>query len=379
MRTLINHKTVPFYKGAHSSREPAEFHRRLPESAPTPLRKMTSLAHKYNLKEIYLKDESRRLGLPAFKILGASWAVWKILESEFGLKLTDWENIEQLRARIQPHLPLRLLSASDGNHGHGVARMSSLLGIEARIFLPAGTVPARIEAIAAEGAEVVVVDGSYDDAVAQAAAQQGEKSILIQDTSWEGYETVNHWIIEGYSTLFWEIEDELNRAGLPQPDIVFVQIGVGSLAAAAVNHFRNKDASSNPRIVGVEPLSAACAMDAVEAGEVITLPAPQNSIMAGLNCGTLATAAYPMVEQGIDCFLALEDHYSREAMRILAAQGIPASESGVAGLAGLLALFESPEAEPARKHLKLSPESHILLLLTEGVTDPAAYSEIVHS
>lgn len=354
-----------------------EFHKRLPDYFRTPLIRLPDLARQFGVGEILLKDESRRLGLPAFKILGASWAIWRTLVEYFGCELSSWNSPDELRAQLELLKPLKLVAATDGNHGRGVAMMAKILGFEAHIFVPAGTVEARIRGIESEGAEVTVVRGTYDDAVARASEEQSEGTFLIQDTSWEGYEQVNRWIIEGYSTIFREIEDALEENGIPGPDLVLVQIGVGSLAASVVAHYRRRDIDNAPRIVGVEPLNAACALAAMEAGRVVTLPGIQDSIMAGLNCGTLATVAWPIIRDGIDCFLAIGDDWSRRAMRALAREGVSTSESGAAGLAGLMALMNYPQAESCRQYLNISGKTRILLILTEGVTDPTAYHRIM--
>ncbi len=188
-----------------------------------------------------MKDESSRLGLPAFKILGASWAVYRALEERLGDEdFGDWEAIEDLEQRLEPLRPLSLVAATDGNHGRAVARVARLLGLGARIFVPGDMVAARREAIAEESAEVVVVDGGYDEAVERSAEAEG---LLISDTSWPGYERVPSWVIEGYSTMLWEIEEELIRRDERGPDLVIVQVGVGAFAAAVANHFRRPDAS----------------------------------------------------------------------------------------------------------------------------------------
>ena len=377
IRVLINERVSARLQGGPPGRQAMDFHRRLPDYAPTPLISLPPIAGKLGIGEILLKDESLRLGLPAFKVLGASWALWKVLASKFSLKLSEWGAIEELKALVQSHKPLRLTTATDGNHGRGVARMAALLGLEARIFVPRGTAPARIEALQSEGAEVTVVDGSYDDAVMEASLFQDEWTLLIQDTSRQGDETVNRWIIEGYSTMFWEIEDALTERGISAPDIIIVQIGVGSLAAAVVSHFKMGNRVKHPRIIGVEPIAADCALKAVEAGEIVSLPGRQHSIMAGLNCGTIASAAFPLLRDGIDGFIAVEDEWSRRALRLLAENGFSTSESGAAGLAGLLALLEHPEAESARRHLNLSRNTRVMLLMTEGVTDPDGFRQIL--
>jgi diaminopropionate ammonia-lyase len=255
--------------------------------------------------------------------------------------------------------------------------MAALLGFAAHILVPAGTASSRIEAIAGEGATVTVVDGSYDDAVALSATLAGPHAMVISDTSWPGYEAIPRWTIEGYATIFWEIEDELARRGEPSPDIVVVQIGVGALAAAVVRHYRRPGAAVQPRTVGVEPLRAACLLASIEAGQRISIPGPYDSIMAGLNAGTPSLVAWPIVQQGIDVFVAIEEEWARQAVRALAAAGVVAGETGGAGIAGLMDLLSGPEAGHARATLGIDRSTRVLALSTEGATDPASYHDIV--
>lgn len=353
-------------------RAPLEFHHKLPGYKPSPLVEATGLASRLGLDAVYVKDESMRLGLPSFKILGASWGVLRALEHHLG-GVPGWNSIGELARALEARQPLALAAATDGNHGRAVARMAALLGLEARIFVPQGTARSRIAGIESEGASCEVVDGGYDDAVARSAREAGEGCLVISDTSWPGYTDVPRWVIEGYSTIFWEIDDELARRGAEGPDVVLIQLGVGALGAAAVRHLRRPEIHPGPALIGVEPLRAACVLASLEAGRVVTIPGPQDSIMAGLNCGTPSTVAWPLVSGGFDAVVAIEDERAREGMRLLAGAGIVAGETGAAGIGGLLELLtiESPEA------LGLSSAARVLLLSTEGATDPEAYERIV--
>ncbi|MFZ1996014.1 MAG: pyridoxal-phosphate dependent enzyme, partial [Solirubrobacteraceae bacterium] len=263
--------------------------------------------------------------------------------------------------------------------------MAALLGLDAAIYVPANTVSARIEAIAGEGATVTVVNGGYDDAIARSAQDASERCLVISDTSWEGYEEVPGWVIEGYTTVFEEIDEALGERR--RPDVVAVPIGVGALAAAVVRHYWGPPAASRasgssgssgsrPRIVGVEPTSAACVLESVAAGEIVTLDHPQDSIMAGLNCATPSLIAWPSVSRGIDAYVAVPDARVPEAMRLLAADGIVAGETGAGGLAGMLALTQDSQLDAARRALGLGGDSQVLLLCTEGATDPEAYKRL---
>ena len=356
-------------------RAPLAFHRRLPEYAVTPLVDAPGLADSLGVGKAWVKDESRRLGLPAFKILGASWAVYRALERHSGGVGGGWGDIDGLKERLAPLLPLTLAAATDGNHGRAVARMARLLGLGARVFVPADMVPARIEAIESEGAEVVVVRGTYDEAVARSAEEANERCLVISDTSWPGYEEVPRWVIEGYSTILWEVDDELARLGEEAPTLVVAQIGVGAFAAAVVGHYKG-GGPPHPKMLGVEPAGAACMLASVEAGRVVSVPGPHSSIMAGLNCGRPSPVAWPTVSKGIDLFVAIEDHWTQKAMRMLAEAGVVSGETGAAGLAGLLAVAAEGDRR-TRRSLGLTEEARVLLFNCEGATDPGAYSRIV--
>jgi diaminopropionate ammonia-lyase len=322
---------------------PPAFHRALPGYAVTSLVEAPAAAAALGVRRVLVKDESSRLGLPSFKVLGASWAIYRVLCERLGLALEPVVPLDRLGERLAGGVSL--VCATDGNHGRAVARMAEVLGLRATVLVPSTMVEARRAAIAGEGARVEVVDGTYDDAVEQAAGLAGPDRLVIQDTAWPGYETVPAWVIEGYSTIGSEID--------VRPDVVAVQIGVGSFAAAMVGRF------AGARIVGVEPVSAACALASAEAGTLTEVPGPHDSSMAGLNCGRPSPVAWPLLSRGIEAFSAVTDERADEAVALLAADGITAGESGAAGLAGLLA-FHADLALPA--------DATVLVVNTEGNT-----------
>lgn len=356
------------------------FHRRLPGYAPTPLLSAPALAGRIGVGSLLLKCDSSRFGLPSFKMLGASWATYRALQERLGQDLEPWRDVDELRARLEPLRPFSLAAATDGNHGRAVARMARLLGLGARIFVPEGTTAARIDAIAGEGAEVVVVPGGYDDAVARSAQEEGARSAVISDTSWPGYADVPRWVIEGYATMFAEIDDALALAGARWPDVVVVPVGVGALAAAAVAHVRRtvdghgSDGSSRPVIIGVEPSEAACVTESALAGSPVTLDGPQRSIMAGLNCGTPSPVAWPAVSQGLAGFAVIADEWSRRAVRELAAVGVEAGETGAAALGGLSALAAAGGGPLGDL---ITTGASVLALVTEGASDLVAWRRIL--
>jgi diaminopropionate ammonia-lyase len=358
-------------------RAPMVFHSRFAGYAPTPLVSAPAIARMLGVGEVLLKVESSRLGLPAFKILGASWAIYRLLEARVGGTLEPWQTFDDLAAQLAPLRPMTLAAATDGNHGRAVAHMAKLLGFCSRIYVPAHTAQARIDGIASEGADVVVVNGTYDDAVARAAEDASEQCLVVSDTSWPGYEDVPRWVMDGYSTIMWEIDDELAMRRGGDPDLVAVQFGVGALAAAVVNHYQHPARGRQPTILSVEPLQAACMLASMEAGEVVSVPGPHDSIMAGLNCGRPSIVAWPIVSSGMDAFVAVADDRARQAMRAVADANIVAGETGAAGLAGLIELLTGPGAEERREALGIGDTARVLAFITEGATDPHAYAEVI--
>jgi len=338
---------------------PLAFHRRLPGYAPTPLVDAPRLADELGLGALAVKDESERLGLPAFKILGASWATYRLLVSRLGHE-PQWHDLDGLRTALAPLGELTLVAATDGNHGRAVAHVARLLGFRSHIFVPAGTAPARIEGIEEEGAGVTVVDGTYEDAVAASAALASDTVLVVSDTSWAGYTDVPRTVIEGYDTIFAETDEQLDAP----PEIVVVPMGVGALATATVAHY-----GSSASVAVVEPLNAACGLRSAEAGKPVTVPGPHTSIMAGLNCGEVSIVAWPRLYAGVDVFIAIDDSAAERGMRDLAGIGIVSGETGAASLAGLRALVDAGPVDPRGKRA--------LVICTEGATDPSAYERIV--
>ncbi len=370
---VVNPLAGPVPRVEVPTAEVLAFHRRLPGYEPTPLLSVPALAERLGVASLLVKAESSRFGLPAFKMLGASWAVYKALRERLGADPGPWHDVDELAERLSPLRPFTLVAATDGNHGRAVARMARLVGLGARIFVPSGTTDARIAGIAGEGAEVIVVPGNYDAAVARSAEEEGPRSAVISDTSWPGYREVPRWVTEGYSTMFAEIDSSLAAAGRRQPDAVVVPIGVGALAAAAVEHAQRH--GSRGALVGVEPTDAACATASALAGELVTLRGEQHSIMAGLNCGTPSPVAWPLVSRGMTGFLTIGDEWARRAVRELAAVGVEAGETGAAALGGLDALRDRGGAEALER--VFAPTADVLVLVTEGASDLGAWRRIL--
>ncbi|MDN5895364.1 MAG: diaminopropionate ammonia-lyase, partial [Nocardioides sp.] len=275
-----------------------EFHRSLPGYSPTPLVALPPLAEELEVASVLIKDESTRLGLPAFKVLGASWAVARIVTARTGAET----KLPALRAAVAEG-GLRLVTATDGNHGRAVAHMAKLLSLESTVFVPAVMTEEAAGAIAAEGAEVIRTDLDYDATVATAAqfaAQEPDRE-LVQDTAWDGYEQVPAWIVEGYDTLLDEMDQQVDDL----PDLVVVPVGVGSLAQAVVSHYRRRD-DAHPAVLAVEPDTAACVLQSLRSGAPVVVPTGA-TVMAGLNCGTVSSAAWPVLHSGCDAAVAVAD------------------------------------------------------------------------
>jgi len=349
--------------------DPSWFHLRLPGYEPTPLRDLPGLAAELGVGRVLVKDESHRLDLPAFKIMGASWACYRTLAAHAGFGKDDWQNVEDLRSLLAPLAQLCLVTATDGNHGRAVARMARWLGIGCQILVPEDTVPERIKAIQSEGAAVRVVAGTYDQAVKEAAALAGPTALVVSDTSWPGYDQVPRWVSDGYNTIFEEIDEE----GLGPLDVVVLPLGVGAFGSAVINYFGA--GAPAPRFLGVEPIEAACVEASLLNGSVVSLPGPTHTIMAGLNCQTASPVAYPALAAGLLATVAIGDGWAEEAMRVLARHGVVAGESGASCLAGVLALLDNYSYE--RERLGLTSGSTLLLFVTEGATDHAGYQRVV--
>ena len=365
---------VPDPDESHARRA---FHERLPGYGVSPLVPGDPLAERLGLGRLWVKDESSRYGLPSFKILGASWATYRALRDLGGFRDADWDTVDELARLVAARTAIRrLAAATDGNHGRAVARMARWLGLGCSIFVPRGTAAARIDAIEGEGATVIVVDGGYGDAVARSADEASGECLVVSDTSWPGYEDIPRWVIEGYRTIFDEVDDQLSRRGEPRLDIVVVQAGVGALTAAATRHYRSGRRTPEPRLIAVEPTHAACVLASVSAGHLVTIPGPHESIMAGLNCDTPSLVAWPDLSRGVDLFLAVDDRAAERAMRDLAEISVVAGETGAAGLAGLTDLCVGG-AQAIRAELALPDSPAALVLSTEGATDPDAYAAIV--
>jgi diaminopropionate ammonia-lyase len=379
------------------------FHAELPGYRPTELTELPALAAELGVGRVLVKDESTRMGLGAFKVLGASWAIARLLgeNGPVGENGRVNENgrvtLGELRRAAAAH-PVELVTATDGNHGRAVAWMARLLGLEARVFVPHVVSERARAAIAAEGAAVTVGGDSYDEAVQQAAAYAGDPQqltgnaggngapgrLLVQDTAWAGYESVPAWIVEGYGTLLAELDRQFAERDLAGPDLVSVPVGVGSLAQAVVTHYRRGAVASEgsdgpgglegsgvaegrpaPAILAVEPETAAGVLASLHAEARQSVPTG-GTVMAGLNCGTPSSLAWPVLAGGLDAAIAVTDQLATQAGADLARLEVRSGPSGAASLAGVRAALTGPGAAARRAGLGVTGASVVLLLSTEG-------------
>lgn len=339
---------------------PLEFHRSLPGYEPTPLTAVPTIADALGVKKVFVKDESHRLGLPAFKILGASYAIARTLSQRLGEAATL--PLQTLRERLRAEQELTLIAATDGNHGRAVAHVAALLGLPSTIYVPAGVSDAATSAIVSEGAELVELDLPYDDVVAQAAAHSGERAVLIQDTSWSGYEDVPQWIVDGYSTMLAEVDAQLAGVGVEGAGLVVVPAGVGSFAQSVVHHYRSTPRRA-PALLIAEPDSAASVTTALHMGRVVPVPTG-DTVMTGLTCGTVSEIAWPTLQGGVDVSVTVSDDQALSAVSELASLGV---DSGPCGAATLAALRAVAAQEDLRRAVGLGGETVVVLLSTEGM------------
>lgn len=333
------------------------------------------IADQVGVGRVFVKHEAERLGLPSFKVVGASWAVDVAVADHLGRQVfPTFDALVDAAAAVRD--TVMLSTATDGNHGRAVAHLARRLGLGCRIFVPADMAGPRVRAIRDEGAEVEVVAGSYDDAVRRAAEEaerarpDGRHELLVSDTSWPGYTRIPEAVVVGYSTIFTETLDQLSAALGPGVliDVALVPVGVGAFASAAVRSL----ASGSCSIVSAEPTAADCLWQSLAARERVTVPGPHKSTMAGLNCGEVSVAAWPLLQRGVRAATRVSDLEAAAAVRDLAAIGVATSESGAASLAGLRRLRLDSRAGSL-----LRPSSTVVLFDTEGVTDRAGYEAIL--
>ncbi len=364
-----------------------EFHKSFPQYSVTPLQKLSALASYLGVKGIYCKDESYRFGLNAFKVLGGSYAMGRYIAKELGRDISELPyNVLSSDKLREEFGQATFFTATDGNHGRGVAWAAKRLGQKAVVRMPKGTTKTRFDNIAKEGAEVTIEEVNYDDCVRMAAAEAAktEHGIIVQDTAWAGYEEIPSWIMQGYGTLVLEADKQLKENGVDRPTHVFVQAGVGSLAGAVVGYFAHKYKENPPVMVVCEASAADCLYrSAVQAdGNLVNVTGDLQTIMAGLACGEGNTIGWDILKNHVTVFASCPDWMSAKATRIYANPlendpHIISGESGSVPLGLAYTALHDEDSKDLKEALKLDENSNILVISTEGDTDPVRYREIV--
>lgn len=365
-----------------SSSDMLDFHKSLDGYAPTPLVPLPGIAGELGIKELYVKDESFRFGIKAFKAIGASYAIYRFLKNQWQKRFSSEFNEKSFRDPdvLKELGSFTFCAATDGNHGRAVAWTANKLKQRAIIYMPENTAPSRIENIESENGEVVLVPGTFDDCVEKCARDAETNGWqAVSDTAYPGYMELPKYIMLGYTTIFRELEDSLNPPGEPRIDFVLLPAGVGGLAAAGTSYYVRRYEEKRPKLISVEPSDCDCFLESIKYGSGESLPTrgKQESIMAGLNCGIPSPIAWPIIRDGMHLFIGITDNYAEDAMRVYYKEKIISGESGASGLAGLLALFRDPELKQAKEKIGLNKNARVLLINTEGDTDPVNYKRIV--
>lgn len=369
-----------------TAREARHFHRQIPGYHMTPLAALPNLAHMLGVGGIYIKDEAQRLELNSFKVMGGSFAVYNLIRKL--LHMEDQELSFEYLTSQECHDKLgdiTFCSATDGNHGRGLAWAARKLGHKCEIYVHSETSQARIDAIKGYGANVTVVEGNYDDAVRLAASEAKKHGwYVVSDTSWDGYTEIPTWIMQGYTSMLLECQEQFAGMGITKPSHVFVQAGVGALAASVVGFYSALFPENPPIFIVCEPNKAACIYESMKAGDgkCHSVKGDLNTIMAGLACGDPSPLAFEVLKNNADIFASFPDYVAARGMRILSCplKGDPfiiSGESGALPLGALYSILTEPEQEDIKKALKLSKSSTVFMVNTEGNTDPKHFRRII--
>lgn len=381
---IINNAHVKPARSSHFNRQAAQearaFHRTLPGYQPTPLLSLPAFAEALGVAQILVKDESHRFGLNAFKILGGAWAIARLLCKDYRIESKDFSFASFRQAGVKP---VTFTTTTDGNHGRGVAWAARELGQHAVIYMPKGSSPARIKHITDLGAECIVTDMNYDDTVRltmRTASEKGWK--VVQDTAWEGYTEVPTWIMQGYATLADEAAEQMQAMGTACPTHVFLQAGVGAMAAGVLGYLTDVYGTDKLHAIVVEPDKADCLFRSAKQGQIVPVGGEMNTIMAGLACGEPNPLGWPLLRNCTHQFISCEDRVAALGMRVLGNPlgrdpRIISGESGAVSMGVLAAILHHPSRRQLMDRLRLSSTSRILLLSTEGDTDPQHYREVV--
>ncbi len=372
------------------SQEQAEkarkFHSGFAQYSPTPLVPLTDLAEHFGLGGLWIKDESFRFGLNAFKVLGASYAMGRYMADRLGCDIGDTNPVELCSEPIRHKLgPITFTTATDGNHGRAVAWTAEQMHQKAVVYMPKGSDPTRLANIQFHKAEASITDLNYDDAVRLSNKMAQEHGwIMVQDTAWEGYENIPTWIMQGYTTLAVEAMEQLRAMGTVAPTHIFLQAGVGSFASAVLGCMAAALGKRMPTAVVVEPNAADCIYQSALAndGKPHNVGGDLSTLMAGLACGEPNTIGWPILRDYAKAYMSCPDYIAANGMRILASplrddKPIVAGESGAATCGALQYIMQHPDGAELRRQLGLGPGSRVLLISTEGDTSPDMYRKVI--
>lgn len=370
------------FMSLENAKKVQRFHASFPMYRETPLTERKKTAEALGLGTVYIKDESYRFGLNAFKVLGGSYAIGSYLAGKLGKTIDEMPYEKLVSEKTKKELgDITFVTATDGNHGRGVAWTAGRLRQKAVVYMPKGSAKERLNNILAEGADAAITDLNYDEAVRLANRQAEEKGwVMVQDTAWEGYEDIPEWIMQGYGTMGYEAYTQLPE----KPTHIFLQAGVGSMAGAIAGFFSSVYGESRPIITVVEPNRADCVFRTAEAadGKLHFVTGEMNTIMAGLACGEPCSIGWKVLRDYADNFISCPDYMAAQGMRILASpvKGDPqivSGESGAAAFGCVAQIMREPRYADVREKLGLNRDSRVLFFNTEGDTDRENYRSIV--
>lgn len=364
-----------------------KFHESFPQYSKTPLVNLTHMANYLGLGQVYVKDESYRFGLNAFKVLGGSYSMARYIASQTNKDVSELPYEVLTSKKLKDEFgQCTFFTATDGNHGRGVAWAANKLSQKAVVFMPKGSTQTRLNNILKENATATIEEVNYDECVRMAAdaASKVKNGVVVQDTAWDGYEEIPSWIMQGYGTMALEADAQLKEYDCERPTHVFVQAGVGSLAGAVQGYFVNRYPNNPPKVVVVEADTAACLYKGAVAGDgnYRIVDGDMPTIMAGLACGEPNTISWDILKNHVDTFVAAPDWVAAKGMRMLSApfkgdSQVTSGESGAAPFGVLSCIMTMPEYKELKEHLGLDETSKVLLFSTEGDTDPERYKSIV--
>lgn len=361
-----------------------KFHESFDVYSKTPLIRLKNLSNQLGVAEILVKDESYRFGLKAFKVLGGAYAIGNLLAKRLGLSIEE-VNFEMLRSKeIKEKLgEITFVTATDGNHGKGVAWAANQLGQKSVVYMPKGSSKYRLNNIKKEGADATITDMNYDDAV-RLATENAKKYgwEMIQDTAWEGYEDVPKWIMQGYSTLMLEAVEQIEKIKMKKPTHVFVQAGVASLAGAVQGFLAAYYGQDRPITVVVEPNKADCIYRSAKNKRRTFVTGDMNTIMAGLACGEPNIIGWEILRDYTDAFISCPEYVTANGMRVLGNplkgdDRVISGESGAVTAGMVYSILTDEKLKDLKEQLKIDENSRILVISTEGDTDPEHYRKIV--